>query len=147
MKLEQLREEYYKKAKESEDHISELEKALIKTNPGIMAEAGKFTQPKEQSAKQKPLYPIQLYSKNGALPMTLEAAAESIALDCQTMMLPATDLDASSLNKIARDAYEKALNLKGKMVNQPGKSMSKEHQILQGVNMIMKEFQDKRMKS
>lgn len=80
--------------------------------------------------------------------MTIEAAAESIALDCHTHMVPVSDLDVSMLSKIAKEAFEKVLkshNMKPIQTKPTGGKVNMENQILQGVNKIVKEFEEKRM--
>lgn len=84
-----------------------------------------------------------MYSMKGPIDMTPESAAESIALDCQTNFVSASQLDASMLNKLALDAYNKVLSDFNK--RKAGSGPNLEQKILDGVGKIVKEFEQKRM--
>lgn len=97
-----------------------------------------------QPLSQKPS-PLQLYSMKGPINMTPESAVESIALDCQTNFVSASELDSSMLNKLALEAYNKVLSdfNRQKAMRDPGANM--EQKILEGVGKIVMEFEKKRM--
>lgn len=78
--------------------------------------------------------------------MTPESAADSIALDCHTHFVSASQLDASMLNKLAIDAYNKVLaDFNRQKTGRGGNSANMEQKILEGVGKIVKEFEQKRM--
>ena len=79
--------------------------------------------------------------------MTIDDVADSIALDCHTHMVPASDLDVSMLSRIAHEAFDKVMmNHAAKISTKPAtQNIRMEDQILQGVNKIVKEFEEKRL--
>ena len=142
MKLEQLKQEYYARVAESKEHRDKLEAAFKKTSPPSFKPADNLHYDSDASFKEEhKLYPIQLYSMNGKLPMIIDAVADSIALDCHTHMVPASDLDVSMLSRIAREAFDKVMmNHAAKMsYTKPAtQNIRMEDQILQDVNKIVK---------
>lgn len=125
----------------------QLEAALRKTSPNWnqskKEQHDQLGYPPKPSGKTAPL---QLYSMRGPIDMTPESAADSIALDCHTHFVSASQLDASMLNKLAIDAYNKVLaDFNRQKTGRGGNSTNMEQKILEGVGKIVKEFEQKRM--
>lgn len=143
-KLESLKEEYYQKVQEAKTEREQLEAALRKTSPNWnQSKKEMHDQPGYPPKPTGRTAPLQLYSMRGPIDMTPESAADSIALDCHTHFVSGSQLDASMLNKLAIDAYNKVLADFNRQKTSKGANM--EQRILEGVGKIVKEFEQKRM--